>query len=107
VPESVPVMINEPVKFTRHFETIRKQPDRSIIKLEWIEQVIGNPEKEIVQQDRRGHYWAPIQKAAGRFLRVVLLPDRCSCSRIVQMKSLDVCAFIVHVIAYAYNINDR
>jgi hypothetical protein len=33
--------------------------------------------------------------------------DRCSCSRIVQMKSLDVYAFIMHINAYAFNVDHR
>ena len=55
---------------------MRQRPDRSIIKLEWVERVVRNPEKETVQQDGRVRYWARIQEADGRYLRVVLLPDR-------------------------------
>lgn len=48
---------------------------RSIIKLEWIGRVVRDPEKEVVQQDRRVRRWALIQEAEGRYLRIVLLPD--------------------------------
>jgi hypothetical protein len=55
---------------------MRQRPDRSIIKQEWIERVIRDPEKEIVQEDGRVRRWASIREAEGRYLRVVLLPDR-------------------------------
>jgi hypothetical protein len=54
---------------------MRQRPDRSIVKLEWIEQVVSNPDKEIVQKDGRIRRWAPIGEADGRYLRVVLLSD--------------------------------
>ena len=63
------------VKFTRYFETMRQRPDRSAIRLVWIERVVRDPDREIVQQDGRIRRWAPIQEADGRYLRVVLLPD--------------------------------
>ncbi len=66
---------NERVKFTRYFETMRQRPDRSIIKLEWIEQVVNYPERETVQLDGRIRRWASIQEAERRYLRIVLLPD--------------------------------
>ncbi len=64
------------VKFTRYFEAMRQRPDRSSIKLEWIERTVRNPEKEIVQRDGRIRCWARIQEADGKYLRVILLPDR-------------------------------
>ncbi len=54
---------------------MRQRPDRSTIKLEWIEQVVKHPERETVQLDGRIRRWAAIQEAEGRYLRVVLLPD--------------------------------
>jgi hypothetical protein len=63
------------VKFTDYFEAIRKRPDRAAIKLEWIQYVIDNPIREIVQQDGRIRRWAPIAENDGRFLRVILLED--------------------------------
>ena len=46
-----------------------------MIRMEWIQQVVENPEKEAVQQDGRIRRWAPIEAMEGRYLRVVLLPD--------------------------------
>lgn len=69
------VCYNRIVKFTRYFEIMRQRPDRSTIRLEWIERVVRDPDREIVQQDGRIRRWAPIQEADGRYLRVVLLPD--------------------------------
>lgn len=64
------------MKFTKYFEFIRQRPDRVIIREEWIERVVNNPAKEIVQKDGRIRRWAPIQEMGNRYLRVVLLPDR-------------------------------
>ena len=63
------------MKFTRYFETVRLRPDRAIIRLEWIQQVIEQPEREVIQADGRIRRWAAIGEMAGRYLRVVLLPD--------------------------------
>lgn len=64
------------MKFTKYFEFIRQRPDQATIHDEWIERVIRNPVKEVVQQDGRIRRWAPIEEMENRFLRVVLLPDR-------------------------------
>ncbi len=64
------------VKFTKYFEFIRQRPDRAIIREEWIERVVNNPAKEIVQKDGRIRRWAPIEEMGNRYLRVVLLPDQ-------------------------------
>ncbi len=63
------------MKFTKYFEEMRRRPDRAIIRMEWIQQVVENPEKQAVQQDGRIRRWAPIEEMEGRYLRVVLLPD--------------------------------
>jgi hypothetical protein len=63
------------VKFTRYFQAVRMRPDRAIIRLEWVEQVVQHPEKEIIQQDGRIRRWARISAMDGRALRVILLPD--------------------------------
>jgi hypothetical protein len=63
------------MKCTRYFEAVRQRPDRAAIRLEWIQQVIEEPVKEITQQDGRIRRWAPIQEMGGRYLRVVLLAD--------------------------------
>jgi hypothetical protein len=47
-----------------------------MIRLEWIRYVVENPVSEMVQRDGRVRCWAPIDAVGGRFLRVVLLPDR-------------------------------
>lgn len=53
---------------------MRKRPDRAIIKLEWIDQVIRNPIKEVIQEDGRIRRWGLIQEE-GKYLRVILLSD--------------------------------
>lgn len=55
---------------------MRQRPDRASIRLEWIQQVIDHPVKEVVQQDGRIRRWAPISEAEGKYLRVVILADR-------------------------------
>ena len=55
---------------------MRQRPDRSGIRLEWIERVIANPVREHFQQDGRIRLWAPIAEMDGRYLRVILLADR-------------------------------
>ena len=47
----------------------------AMIRMEWIQQVVENPEKEAVQQDGRIRRWARVEEMEGRYLRVVLLPD--------------------------------
>lgn len=64
------------VKVTQSFQSIRTRLDRAIIKDEWIERTICFPEREYVQADGRVRRWARIDEAEGRYLRVVLLPDR-------------------------------
>ncbi len=63
------------MKFTKYFEEMRRRPDRAMIRMEWIQQVIDNPEKEAIQQDARIRRWGPIEEMEGRYLRVVLLSD--------------------------------
>jgi len=64
------------VKVTKYFQAIRSRPDRAIIKAEWIQRAIESPEREHVQADGRVRRWAKIIEMEGRYLRVVLLPDR-------------------------------
>ena len=54
----------------------RQRPDRAIIPDEWIQRVIDHPVKETIQKDGRIRRWAPIAEMDGKFLRVILLPDR-------------------------------
>jgi hypothetical protein len=51
------------------------RPDRVMIREEWIEHVIKNPVKEMIQADGRIRRWGAISKMDGKFLRVILLPD--------------------------------
>ena len=46
-----------------------------MIRIEWIQQVVEQPVKEVIQQDGRIRRWAPIQEMEGRYLRVILLAD--------------------------------
>ena len=46
-----------------------------MIQLEWIQQVIDRPVKEVIRQDGRMRRWAPIPEMDGRYLRVILLAD--------------------------------
>lgn len=64
------------MKFTKYFEFMRQRPDRALIREEWIERVVNNPAREIVQKDGRIRRWAPIEEMDNRYLRVVLLPDQ-------------------------------
>ena len=63
------------LKFTQYFHAMRQRTDRAGIAMEWVEQVVHQPVKEVIQQDGRIRRWAPIAAAEGRTLRVVLLPD--------------------------------
>lgn len=63
------------MKTTKYFEAIRNRPDRAAIKSEWIQFVIDNPVKEIVQEDGRLRRWARINEMENRYLRVILLED--------------------------------
>ncbi len=63
------------MKFTQYFEAMRQRPDRAGIRIEWIQQVVEHPVKEVIQRDGRIRRWASIKELDGRFLRVILLPD--------------------------------
>jgi hypothetical protein len=64
------------VKVTQYFQAIRSRPDRAVIKDEWILRVIAAPERQQVQADGRVRRWGRIDEMDGRYLRVILLPDR-------------------------------
>ena len=55
---------------------MRQRPDRAEIRIEWIERVIVQPVREQIQRDGRIRRWGPIAEMDGRYLRVILLPDR-------------------------------
>lgn len=63
------------MKTTKYFDAIRTRPDRAIIKLEWIQFVIDNPDEEVIQEDGRIRRWSQISEMENRFLRVILLED--------------------------------
>ncbi|MFH2065934.1 MAG: hypothetical protein ABIK15_12110 [Pseudomonadota bacterium] len=62
------------MKTTQYFNYTRKRPDRALIKEEWIDFVIKNPERITIQSDGRIRKWAKIPEA-GKYLRVILLED--------------------------------
>lgn len=62
------------MKCTQYFLYIRHQPDRVIIKDEWILTTIRNPIKTEVQSDKRIRKWSYIEEV-GKYLRVILLED--------------------------------
>jgi hypothetical protein len=64
-----------PVKFASYFQTMRERPERAMIRLEWIQHVVENPEHEVIQEDGRIRRWTAISEMDGRYLRVILLPD--------------------------------
>lgn len=63
------------MKFTQYFLDTHERPDRRGIEPEWIERVIADPLKEVVQTDGRIKRWGKIREAGGKYLRVVLLED--------------------------------
>lgn len=64
------------MKVTRYFEAIRTRVDRAVIRDEWIERAISSPVREVVQADGRIRRWTQVPEMEGRYLRVVLLPDK-------------------------------
>lgn len=62
------------MKFTQYFQAMRSRPDRAMIRIEWIQQVVEYPVREVIQKDGRIRRWAPIQEMEGKYLRVILLP---------------------------------
>ena len=64
------------VKYTDYFWFMRQRPGRSIIQLDWVERVIASPAREEIQSDGRFRLWGSVPEHEGRYLRVILLPDR-------------------------------
>ena len=62
------------MKTTEYFQYMRKRKDRAIIKEEWIEFVVNNPDKQEIQSDGRIRRWAKIEEV-DKYLRVILLED--------------------------------
>ncbi|HSF18115.1 MAG TPA: hypothetical protein VLK65_21445 [Vicinamibacteria bacterium] len=63
------------MKFTKYFEVMRERPDRATIRLEWIEQVMKHPVKEVIQKDGRIRRWGAISEMDGKYSRVMRLED--------------------------------
>lgn len=64
------------MKTTKYFESMKKRPDRATIKMEWIQQVVENPEEETTQTDGRIRRWGRVKEMGDRYLRVIILEDR-------------------------------
>ena len=62
------------MKTTKYFDHVRTQPDRAIIRNEWIADAIDNALETRIQSDGRIRKWVFI-KTVGRYLRVILLED--------------------------------
>ena len=63
------------MKFTQYFLHTHNRPDRRDIRIEWIERIISDPIKQIIQNDGRIKKWGRVPEAGGKYLRVVLLAD--------------------------------
>ncbi len=63
------------MKFTEYFKFTRERSDRKEIKLEWIKEVLKNPEFEQIQRDGRIRKWGYI-KEVNKYLRIITLSDR-------------------------------
>jgi len=55
---------------------MRSRADRALIREEWIQKAIDHPIKEGVQKDGRIRRWTRVAEMDGRYLRVILLPDK-------------------------------
>jgi hypothetical protein len=62
------------MKFTQYFLYTKQRPDRSEIKIEWIENAITNPKRTVIQSDGRIRKWAWIEEES-KYLRIILLED--------------------------------
>lgn len=63
------------MKTTRYFDEMRHRPDRASIEDAWIERVVRQPERELVQLDGRFRRWGRVPETGNRWLRVVVLDD--------------------------------
>src|SRR5204862_6921573 len=55
---------------------MRRRADRAEIREEWIQRAIDHPIKESLQADGRIRLWTRVAEMDGRYLRVIMLPDR-------------------------------
>lgn len=63
------------IEDNEYFDATRQRPDRTTIKMAWIEFAMAHAEAEQVQSDGRIRRWAAIAECEGRWLRVVLPAD--------------------------------
>jgi hypothetical protein len=63
------------MKVTEYFEFVSRRPDRRLIRREWIQRVVEQPEKRHIQSDGRTRLWGKVPEAGGRYLRVIVLED--------------------------------
>ncbi len=63
------------MKTTEYFRVVRVRPDRVMIRDEWIERAVTDPDSEQIQEDGRIRRWVYVPDADGRYLRVVVLGD--------------------------------
>ncbi|MEK8089883.1 hypothetical protein [Thermithiobacillus plumbiphilus] len=55
------------MKYTQYFQAMRQRPDRASIDLHWIERVVHQPIREVIQQDGRIRRWGAVPEAGGRY----------------------------------------
>ena len=65
-----------PVRFASCLVVMHSRTDRAIIREEWIFRAVEHPVREVIQKDGRIRRWAQIDEMEGKYLRVILLPDR-------------------------------
>jgi len=63
------------MKTTKYFDSLSTRPDRIQIRHDWIETVVEQPERELIQEDGRIRRWGRVAEAGNRYLRVILLAD--------------------------------
>ncbi len=63
------------MKSTKYFQFRRLLPDREVILDTWIQEIIKNPSRRLVQEDGRIRLWGKVPQAKDRYLRVILLED--------------------------------
>ncbi|MBL8224273.1 MAG: hypothetical protein JNM50_02995 [Chromatiales bacterium] len=63
------------MKTTEYFALVRQRPDRVAIQDDWLLAAVRHPIREEIQADGRIRRWTRVPGPAGRYLRVILLPD--------------------------------
>jgi hypothetical protein len=62
------------MKCTRYFTHTRHRADRAIIKDEWLQKAIAQPDHTQIQRDGRIRKWIKVPEY-NKYLRVILLED--------------------------------